>query len=133
MPASLNRLFVHAVWGTWQREPWLVGNVRDIVYRTILAKCQESDAQVLALNGIEDHVHLLVQIPPTFAIVQLIGVIKGASSYIANHQGSDEVFKWQDGYGAFTGKPICHSNGDCLYQYPRGASYLFNVSHRHHA
>jgi putative transposase len=95
-------LFVHYIWGTWQREPWLVGEVREIIHRTILAKCQESGAQMLAVNGIEDHVHLLVKIPPTVAIAQWIGIIKGASSYIANHQGSDVVFKWQDGYGAFT-------------------------------
>jgi putative transposase len=102
MPASMTRLFVHYVWGTWQREPWLVGEVREMIFRAILAKCQECDVQVLACNGVEDHLHLLVKMPPTISVAHCIGLLKGVSTYIANHQQPGELFKWQEGYGAFT-------------------------------
>ncbi len=93
MPASMTRLFVHGVWGTWQREPWLVGDIREIVYRTILAKCHENDVQVLALNGVEDHVHVLAKMPPTLAVAQWIKGIKGASAYITNQSECRDVLQ----------------------------------------
>jgi putative transposase len=102
MPASMTRLFVHYVWGTWQREPWLIGDVRETAFRIISTKCRDDEAQVLALNGIEDHIHLLVKISPIISIAKLIADIKGASSFILNRQKEGEIFKWQEGYGAFT-------------------------------
>jgi putative transposase len=102
MPASMTRLFIHFVWGTYQRTPWLVEPVRELVYRTIVAKCREMDAQVIVLNGVDDHVHLLVKLPPTLAIAQFIAKVKGISSYAVTHHWPDDPFKWQDGYGAFT-------------------------------
>ena len=102
MPASMTRLFVHYVWGTWQREPWLTGEVRETAFNIIIAKCQALEAQVIALNGVEDHVHLLVKIPPTIPIAKLIADAKGTSSHAIRQRWPTDAFKWQDGYGAFT-------------------------------
>jgi putative transposase len=102
MPASMTQVFVHYVWGTYQRNPWLTGQVRELAFRTIVKKCITLEAQVIALNGIEDHVHLLVKMPPTLTVAQLIGQAKGASSHAITHQWRDDPFKWQDGYGAFS-------------------------------
>ncbi len=61
---------------------------------------------ILALGGMEDHIHLFVWFPPTLAIAELVGRAKGASSYIVNSSGpAAEAFKWQGGYGAFTVGP----------------------------
>jgi putative transposase len=124
MPASMTQLFIHYVWGTWQRMPWLEGDVRDIAYRTILAKCKAHGVQVLALDGIEDHVHLLVKIPPTITIAKLIADVKGASSYIINRRRPDDIFKWQDGYGAFT---VSKDN------LPAAITYIQNQEIHHHS
>jgi putative transposase len=59
--------------------------------------------QVIALGGIEDHVHLLVRIPTTLSVAQLVKQVKGATSHLVTHgMGGCGTFKWQGGYGAFT-------------------------------
>jgi putative transposase len=100
-------VFVHFVWATWDRLPLLTGEVERGVYRTIGAKCQELDAEMVALGGIEDHIHLLVCFPATLTIAELVRSIKGASSHLVTHQISvpGEFFKWQGAYGAFSVSP----------------------------
>jgi putative transposase len=98
-------LFVHLVWGTWDRQPLLHGAIEQQVYRAIGAKCVGLKATMVALGGVEDHVHLLVSLPSTLDIATLVGEVKGASSHLVNQQKlmpRDEIFKWQGTYGAFS-------------------------------
>ncbi|MDW8101156.1 MAG: transposase [Anaerolineae bacterium] len=58
---------------------------------------------VLALNGMPDHVHLVVSFPSTIAIADLVKQVKGVSSHFVNETLEPEPqFKWQGSYGAFT-------------------------------
>ena len=58
---------------------------------------------VYALNGTEDHIHLVAHIPRTIPVSQYIGKIKGASSTRLNKSGlGDEHFFWQSEYSVFT-------------------------------
>jgi REP element-mobilizing transposase RayT len=95
-------VYVHAAWSTWDRLPLLVDEVERRVHRAISAKCAEMGAEVVALGGVEDHIHLLIKLPPTIALSRLIGEIKGASSHLANHDArtQDHFFKWQGAFGA---------------------------------
>ncbi|HKV84988.1 MAG TPA: IS200/IS605 family transposase [Ktedonobacterales bacterium] len=96
-------LFVHVVWGTWDRLPLLVGERERRVYRCIEDTCREMGVEVLALGGVEDHVHLAVRLPATLAVADLVKRLKGASSHLATHEiASEDFFKWQGGYGAFS-------------------------------
>jgi putative transposase len=56
---------------------------------------------VIAIGGIDDHVHLLVAMPATLAPADLVKQVKGASSHLVNH-GREPFFRWQGGYGAFS-------------------------------
>ncbi|HEY8325979.1 MAG: IS200/IS605 family transposase [Ktedonobacterales bacterium] len=96
-------LFDHLVWGTWDRLPLLVGATKQRVYRSIHATCVELGAEVVALGGVEDHVHLLVRAPATLAPAELVKRVKGASAHLATHVvAPDHFFKWQGGYAAFS-------------------------------
>ncbi len=98
-----NAVFVHLVWATWDRLALLVGAVEHDAYRAIEAKCSELSAEVLALGGVEDHVHLLVRLPATLTIAALVKNVKGTSAHlIAQHCHPDQFFKWQGGYAAFS-------------------------------
>jgi len=48
----------------------------------------------------EDHIHLLIQVPPTLALAKAVLAIKSNSSRWANEEG--HRFAWQQGYGAFS-------------------------------
>ncbi len=58
---------------------------------------------MLALGGVEDHVHLVVRLPATLSVAALVKRLKGASSHLVTHEGTPEgFFKWQGGYAAFS-------------------------------
>ncbi len=96
-------LFVHLVWATWDRLPMITLDIERRLYRVIESEAQKLGCQVLALNGTEDHVHLLVLVPSTLAIADLLKQIKGVSSHFVNEVLKPPAqFKWQGSYGAFT-------------------------------
>ena len=90
MRTSFTQMYVHCVWATWNREPLITEEVQPIVYRTIGHQCEVLKCTVIAVGGIEDHVHLLVGFPPTLAVSELVKKVKGSSSRLAND--SDDRF-----------------------------------------
>ena len=105
---TLNGVFVHLVWATWDRAPLLIGGVREVAYRAIGAKCEALGAEIVALGGVADHVHLLIQLPATQSVATLIKEIKGSSGHLLAKQAmtsGETFFKWQGAYGAFSVSP----------------------------
>ena len=99
-------VFVHVVWSTWDRLPLLTEEVSRRVYHTIGAKCQELGVQVLAIGGVEDHVHLLFRLPATLSLADAVKHLKGVSSHLITHDlAPDQFFKWQGAYGACSVSP----------------------------
>ncbi len=99
-------VFVHVTWGTWDRLPLLTGQVERAVHRALSDGCEELGAQVVAIDGVEDHIHLLMRLPATISLSELMRRIKGASAHLITYQvAPSEFFKWQGGYGAFSVSP----------------------------
>lgn len=64
---------------------------------------RENNMKALAIGGVEDHVHLLISLPPVLSIAKAIQLIKGASSkWVHDTFPEYQHFKWQSGYGAFS-------------------------------
>jgi putative transposase len=57
------------------------------------------------VGGVADHVHLLLGLPATVALSDLIRAIKANSSRWVREEIGMEKFAWQEGYGAFTVSP----------------------------
>jgi putative transposase len=98
------RLFYHFVWATKDRLP-LIGGHREVIYRVINAKVADLKAELRALNGTDDHLHLVVSVPPTVPLSTFIGQVKGASSHAVTHltgAASDRSFAWQPDYSVMT-------------------------------
>ena len=103
MRAPYTQLYVHVVWATWDRLPLITPELELRVYGVILEKCRALKAYPLALGGMPDHVHLMVRLPTTLAVAELVKGVKGASSHLLTQMvAPGEFFKWQGGYGAFT-------------------------------
>jgi putative transposase len=72
----------HVVWCPKYRRKVLVDNV-DIRLKEIIREvCLDRQAELLELEIMPDHVHLLVEIDPQFGIHRLVKNIKGTSSRI---------------------------------------------------
>jgi putative transposase len=95
------RAFYHIVWTTKHRMPLITPEIEALIFPSIIHKAREMGAIVYALNGTTDHVHLAAAIPPRVAVAQLVGELKGRSSFIVNHR-CDDNFAWQKGYGVHT-------------------------------
>jgi putative transposase len=103
MRRQFTQLYVHLVWATWDRLPLIAPNIKEAIYNVIAHECKQMGCSVVAIGGIEDHVHLLTGFPANIAISELVKHIKGSSSHCVTHQiQPHEFFKWQGSYGAFT-------------------------------
>jgi putative transposase len=101
MRAPYTQLYVHLVWATWDRLPLVTPEVQRTLYQSFRVECQGLNAEIIAVGGMEDHVHLLVRFPTTVSIAKLVQQVKGASSHLITSK-TGEAFRWQGGYGAFT-------------------------------
>ena len=96
-------IYLHLVWATWDRLPLIDPANERRLYREIESEAVKTRCIVLALNGMADHVHVVLIIPATVTIADLTKQLKGASSHFVNEVLPLEMpFKWQGSYGAFT-------------------------------
>jgi REP element-mobilizing transposase RayT len=85
------------------RQPILTPQVEKLFYGVIHRKADELGLKMHAVGNVEDHVHIVVSVPPKLSVAECVRHLKGASTYAINHMdGSDGQFKWQAGYGALT-------------------------------
>lgn len=74
-----------------------------IFYGVLYQKTKELGLKVHAAGNMEDHVHVVLSIPPRLALADCVRHIKGASAYAINQTiPGEEKFQWQEGYGALT-------------------------------
>ncbi|MBP5971618.1 IS200/IS605 family transposase [Brasilonema sp. CT11] len=117
MKSNYTQLYIHYVWATWDRLPLITPDIQKLVYATIIKECEQLKCTVIAVGGVEDHVHLLTGFPPTLIVSDLIKQIKGSSSHFITHEVKPgEFFKWQGSYGAFT---VSHDAIDNVANYIR--------------
>ena len=95
------RTYYHIVWTTKHREP-LIGSAfeRDL-YRVIGEQCEKNGGVLHAINGMPDHVHVVVSIPPSLSVSDFVGRMKGASSHYMNNVPRIP-FEWQRGFGVLS-------------------------------
>jgi putative transposase len=67
----------HIVWVPKYRLRILKGAIKEVVERGIRSLCEWKSCEVQELNGQEDHIHLLVSVPPKVSISKLMGVLEG--------------------------------------------------------
>ena len=99
---SFWRTYYHLVWATHNRQPLIDAAVEQRLFPYLEKKAAEFQAIVYAVNGIEDHIHLVMAIPPRFAVAEVVKSLKGASTHFLNHSRPPLEFGWQRGYGVFT-------------------------------
>ena len=74
----------------------------------------ELNAKILAANTVPDHIHLLISLPATLAVADLLRLVKTNSSKWVHDTWPGREFAWQTGYGAFS---VSESNKDRVGRY----------------
>jgi Transposase and inactivated derivatives len=100
-----NLVALHFVWATYDRLPKLTPEVADVSYQCVRSVCEEMRCPVIAVGGVEDHIHVLVHFATTVTIAKLAQEMKGYSARIVNERFPGAFFKWQGGYGVFPVPP----------------------------
>jgi len=91
---------IHVVFSTKDRRKLMSEEFRPRMWAYATGICYNLGILVHAVGGMEDHIHLLLQIPPALAVAKAVLAIKSNSSRWANEEG--HKFAWQQGYGAFS-------------------------------
>lgn len=96
-------LKIHVVFSTKNRLQLIETTFEKRLFSYIGGIIRELGGALLRANGVEDHVHLLMYLPPTIAVSEAVGKIKGSSSkWISQSFPHRSRFTWQRGFGAFT-------------------------------
>jgi len=103
MGHSYTNLLYHIVFSTKDRRPLITPDYEVRLYDYIGGTIRELGGISLALNGTEDHLHLLAKLRPDRALSDVLRKLKAnASGWMHRVFPRLEDFTWQQGYGAFT-------------------------------
>jgi len=95
------RIWVHLVFATKNREPFLKKEIRSDVHKHIIENCTNQGIFLKAINGYTDHLHCLVSLGKDQNIAKVSQLIKGESSFWVNKSNLiPGKFAWQDDYFA---------------------------------
>ena len=96
-------IYFHLVWNVHDADSLISKEIERALYRCIVDQIQKLKCQVLAINGVPDHIHLVVKVKSTVSIAHLVKQAKGVSAKFVNDQLiNNGCFHWEPGYGAFT-------------------------------
>jgi putative transposase len=107
MPQSLAQIYVHIVFSTKHRQPFLTnGKLRSECHAYLAGTCKRRGSPSLLVGGVADHVHILCSLGREESVAVLIRELKRESSKALKEKSTDlRDFYWQAGYGAFSVSP----------------------------
>jgi len=116
MPQSLSAVYIHLVFSTKDRRPWLRDkSIRTSLHSFLGAASKQLDCPPILVGGVEDHVHLLARFGRTITQADWVKELKRVSTIWLKEQypGFDD-FHWQGGYADFS---VSQSNLDPVREY----------------
>lgn len=123
MPQSLANIYVHLIFSTKERFPFLSPEVRPDLHSYMSTVLANLNSPAVLINSVEDHVHILFNMGRTVTLAQVVEDVKKSSSKWIKTQGlSFSKFAWQAGYGGFS---VSESNT------PKVANYIQNQEEHH--
>ena len=107
MPQSFAQIYLHLVFSTKERRPFLQdAAIREEAHDYLGGTCNNLGCPVLRVGGVADHVHILYLLGRTMSVAVLVKELKRESSKWVKTKGTALTdFYWQNGYGAFSVSP----------------------------
>lgn len=95
MNMSYVKIWIHCVWGTKSRIPFLSAQVKTEVINHIRSNAKEKNIYIDSINGGKEHIHCLLSLDPEQTLSKVIQLIKGESSYWINKNKLTKYkFEW---------------------------------------
>jgi REP element-mobilizing transposase RayT len=103
VPGTYSQILLHVVFSTKHRQPWITHDIASRLYPYLGGIVQAEKGMILAIGGVEDHVHVYLRWRPDESISNLMRTVKSRSSkWIHDTYPWLRVFAWQEGYSVFT-------------------------------
>jgi REP element-mobilizing transposase RayT len=103
MPHTYSSTFVHCVFSTKGRAKTISTEIQSKLWPYIAGIARNHEFNAVAIGGTDDHMHVLLSLPPKIALAEAVQYIKGGSSkWVHDMWPEKKDFAWQQGYGAFS-------------------------------
>jgi putative transposase len=123
-PGSFTQLYVQIVFAVKNREALLHKDIRSKVFEYMSGIISEMKHKSIIVNGVSDHVHILLGLNPSKSLSDTVHDIKRSTSLFINKEKlCTDQFAWQEGYGGFT---YSRSQLNNVYE------YILNQEKQHH-
>lgn len=115
MSQSLSKQYIHIVFHTKYNQDLIKPDVETELYAYLGGILQHNKSVPIAINGIENHVHILCIMSKNISLAYLLEELKRNSSRWIKTKGADYTdFAWQGGYGGFS---VSQSKVDVVKKY----------------
>ena len=115
MANTFSQIYIQTVFAVSGRMSLITNNYKEELYKYITGIVRNKRQKLLQINGMSDHLHILIGLRPAMAIAELVRDIKSDSSdWINRRKLAHGKFAWQEGYGAFS---YGHSQLDMIIRY----------------
>ena len=103
MANTYTQLYFHIVFAVKGRKNHISKKWKDELYKYITGIVTNKNQKLMIINGMPDHIHILIGTKPNCTLSDLVRDIKANSSkWINQKQLIKGKFEWQIGFGAFT-------------------------------
>ena len=103
MANTYSQIFIQVVFTVKRREKLIPRGHKEELFKYITGIVKNHGQLLLQINGVEDHIHILLGIKPSICLSDLVRDIKANSSRFINENGwCPKRFSWQEGFGAFS-------------------------------
>ncbi|MGD0340748.1 MAG: IS200/IS605 family transposase [Bacteroidales bacterium] len=114
-PGTFTQMYVQLIFAVNKRENVLNKNIRPRIFEYISGILNNIGHKTIAINGVYDHIHILIGMNPSKSISDTVHDVKrGSSLFINENKLLPGRFSWQEGYGGFT---YSKSQIDKVYKY----------------
>jgi len=115
MPHSYSNLLIHVAFSTKGRARSIDAPIQPDLWAYMGGIVREMRGTARLINGVQDHVHMLISLPADISLADCLRVVKTNSSrWIHEAFPHHRSFAWQTGYGAFS---VSASNEKQVFRY----------------
>lgn len=115
MSGTFTQIYIQIIFAVKDRESLIKSSWEEELYKYITGIVQNKGQKMLAINGISNHIHILIGMRPYCCLSDLVREIKKSTSQlIKDKKFTKNKFQWQEGYGSFS---YSHSSVDRVIKY----------------